>query len=331
MPTTLPASAPPCCGCRRARSLLLLIGGVNLTNLLLIRAGSRVKELAVRQALGASRWHVVSEAMVETILLTLAGGALGLAAGAGGIRLLSLLGAERLPLGSQIAFDGRLAAVTLLGAVIMGLALAVPIAWFNLRGHLTGAIRSETRGATAGRAAQSLRHGFVVAQIALGLVLLAAAGLLARSLERAMAVSPGFRPDHVLTAQISVPWKKYPSWSARLAFNERLLQDIARQPGVSAAGIVNNVPLSGNSGKSAAAVKGPRSPARRVAARTLLLRSRWRLLRRHGLHPPGRTFPHRGRFAPLLVAVLRGRRGFRAILLASRQRSRPTTFPGLRS
>ena len=71
-----------------------------------------------------------------------------------------------------------------------------------------------------------------------------------------MAVSPGFRPDHVLTAQISVPWNKYPSWSARLAFNERLLKEIARQPGVSAAGIVNNVPLSGNSGKSAATVKG---------------------------------------------------------------------------
>lgn len=236
--------------------MLLLIGGVNLTNLLLIRAGSRVKELAVRQALGASRWHVVSEAMVETVLLTLAGGALGLAAGTGGIRLLSRLGAEHLPLGSQIAFDGRLATVTLFGSVLLGLALALPIAWFNLRGHLTGAIRSETRGATAGRAAQSLRHGFVVAQIALGLVLLAAAGFLAGSLERVMAISPGFRPDHVLTAQISVPWKKYPSWSARLAFNERLLKEIARQPGVSAAGIVNNVPLSGNSGKSAAAVKG---------------------------------------------------------------------------
>jgi len=73
---------------------------------------------------------------------------------------------------------------------------------------------------------------------------------------RAMAVSPGFRPDHVLTGQISVPWNRYPDWPARLAFNERLLQDLSRQPGVSAAGAVNNVPLSGNSGKSAATVKG---------------------------------------------------------------------------
>jgi predicted permease len=71
-----------------------------------------------------------------------------------------------------------------------------------------------------------------------------------------MAVSPGFRPDHVLTGQISVPWNKYPNWPARLAFNERVLKGISRQPGVSAAGVVNNVPLSGNSGKGAATVKG---------------------------------------------------------------------------
>jgi predicted permease len=168
---------------------LLLIGAVNLTNLLLIRASSRVKEIAVRQALGASRLHVVSEAIVETTLLTLAGGLLGLAAGAIGIRLLSVLGADRLPLGSHIAFDVRLACVAVLGAVIMGLALATPIAWFNLRGPLTCAIQSETRGGTPSRAAQSLRHGFIVAQIALALVLLAGAGLLGLSLERAMAVS----------------------------------------------------------------------------------------------------------------------------------------------
>ncbi len=271
---------------------LLLIGAVNLANLLLIRAGSRVKEIAVRQALGASRLHVVSEVIVETTLLTLAGGLLGLAAGAGGIRLLSVLGADRLPLGSHIAFDARLACVAVLGAVVMGLALAVPIAWFNLRGHLTNAIQSETRGGTPSRAAQSLRHGFIVAQIALALVLLAGAGLLGLSLERAMAVSPGFRPDHVLTGQISVPWNKYPNWPARLAFNERLLRDISRQPGVSAAGVVNNVPLSGNSGKSAATVKGRHPPARRIASRTLLLWSRWRLLRRDGLLLARGTFPY---------------------------------------
>jgi predicted permease len=235
---------------------LLLIGAVNLMNLLLVRTSSRAKEMAVRHALGASRLHVMSEAIVETTLLTLAGGLLGLAAGAGGIRLLSVLGADRLPLGSHIAFDARLAFVAVAGSVLLGLALAIPIAWFNLRGNRTNAIQSETRGGTANRAAQRLRHAFIVAQIALALILLAGAGLLGLSLERAMAVSPGFRPDHVLTGQISVPWNRYSNWRDRLALNERMLKEIARQPGVSAAGIVNNVPLSGNSGKSAATVKG---------------------------------------------------------------------------
>jgi predicted permease len=206
--------------------------------------------------LGASWWHVVSEAIVETTLLTLAGGLLGLAAGVGGIRLLSVLAVDRLPLGSHIAIDSRLACIAVLGAVALGLALAVPIAWFNLRGHPAGAIQSETRGGTSSRAAQRLRHGFIVAQIALATILLSGAGLLGLSLERAMAVSPGFRPDHVLSGQISVPGNRYRDWSVRLAFNERLLKDLARRPGVLAAGVVNNVPLSGNSGKSAATVVG---------------------------------------------------------------------------
>ena len=235
---------------------LLLIGAVNLANLLLIRASGRIKELAVRQALGASRWHVVSEVAVETTLLTLAGGFLGLAGGWAGIRLLGALGAERLPLGADIAFNARLAMVAVVGSVILGIALALPIAWFNLSAHLAGAIQSETRGGTSGRMSQRLRHGFILAQIAMALVLLEGAGLLGLSLKQAMAVSPGFRPDHVLTGQILLPRNQYPNWPARLAFNERLLAEISRQPGVTAVGAVNNVPLSGNNGKSAATVKG---------------------------------------------------------------------------
>jgi predicted permease len=235
---------------------LLLIGAVNLANLLLIRASGRIKELAVRQALGASRWHVVSEVAVETTLLTVAGGFLGLAGGWAGVRLLGTLGAERLPLGTDIAFDARLAMVAVVGSVILGIVLALPIAWFNLRAHLAGAIQSETRGGTSGRMSQRLRHGFIVAQIALAFVLLEQAGLLGLSLKQAMAVSPGFRPDHVLTGQILLARNQYPNWPARLAFNERLLAEISRQPGVTAGGAVNNVPLSGNNGKSAATVKG---------------------------------------------------------------------------
>ena len=235
---------------------LLLIGAVNLVNLLLIRAGSRVKELAVRQALGASRGHVISETLVETMLLTLAGRLLGVVVAAGGIRLLSILGTDSLPLASGITFNARMAMVAIAASAALGIVLAAPIAWFNIRGHLANALQSIARGGTGSHAAQRLRHSFIVAQIALAFILLSGAGLLGLSLKRAMAVSPGFRPDHILTGQISLPFKNYPDEAARLAFTEKLIRRIDAQPGVVAAGVASNVPLSGKSGKSAVKVKG---------------------------------------------------------------------------
>ena len=131
---------------------LLLIGGVNLVNLLFIRASGRAKELAVRQSLGASWWQVVSQITTEIILLTVTGGLFGLVVAGGGIRLLAALGADELPLGVFITFNGRLALIALLGAVLFGILLAAPIAWFTLRGHLANALHSESRSGTASRA-----------------------------------------------------------------------------------------------------------------------------------------------------------------------------------
>ncbi|HTD01551.1 MAG TPA: ABC transporter permease, partial [Chthoniobacterales bacterium] len=108
---------------------LLLIGAVNLVNLLLIRASGRAKEMAIRRSMGASRVHVVRQVIIETVLLTFLGGLLGLAVGAWGIRLFEVLGADRLPLGAHIAFDGWLASIGLAGAVVLGVVIAVPIAW----------------------------------------------------------------------------------------------------------------------------------------------------------------------------------------------------------
>jgi len=235
---------------------LLLIGAVNLVNLLLIRASGRAKEMAIRQSMGASRRHVVNQVMVETVLLTLIGGLLGLVVGAWGIRLLEVLGADRLPLGAHIAFDGWLASIGLVGAVVLGIAIAVPIAWFNLSSHLAQALQSESRTGTISRAAQRLRHGFIVAQIALAFVLLAGAALLGLSLKKVMAVSPGFRADHVLTGEFTVPF----TYDARLTL-DRLLEAIGQQPGVGAVGAITNVPLSGESGKTAVTPKGYVPPA----------------------------------------------------------------------
>ncbi|HMI50538.1 MAG TPA: ABC transporter permease [Candidatus Saccharimonadales bacterium] len=238
-----------------AAMVLLLIGAANLVNLLLVRASGRIKELAVRQALGASRGYVASEVVVETTLLTLIGGLLGLAVGAGGIHLLRVLGTDRLPLGGRIALDARLALAAPVAAIVMGIVFAVPVTWFNLRRYLGNALQSESRGGTSGRATQFLRHSFIVSQIALAFMLLAGAGLLGLSLERAMAVSPGFQSDHILTGQILLPWAAYPE-RARLSFVDSLTEKIAHLPGVLSAGVVNNVPFSGHSGKSAATVKG---------------------------------------------------------------------------
>jgi predicted permease len=235
---------------------LLLIGAVNLANLLLIRASARVKELAVRRAIGASRRHVVSAVLVETTLLTVAGAILGLGVGALGIRLLSALGADRLPLGAQVVFDGRLAVVALGGALMLGALIGIPIAWYNLAGHPAGALQTESRGASASVAVRRMRHAFLVAQMALAFVLLSGAGLLGQSLKRVLEVSPGFRSENILSGRISLPWKSYPDGAARLAFAERVREELGRTPGVKSVGLVTNLPLSGNNGRSAAWVKG---------------------------------------------------------------------------
>jgi predicted permease len=237
---------------------LLAIGAVNLLNLLLIRASGRARELAVRRTLGAGRRHVAREVGVETLTLALVGGLLGIGVGALGIRLLGRLAVDRLPLGSHIAFDGRLVVVGLATAAALGLAMAVPVAWFCLREPAPGTLHTEPRGGLASRAAQGLRHGFVVAQMALAFVLLAGAGLLALSLHQAMSVSPGFRPANVLSGQLSLPGKSYPDRQSIAGFAGRLLDELGHRPGIRAAGIVTNVPLSGRSNQGAVTVDGYR-------------------------------------------------------------------------
>ncbi len=236
--------------------VLLLTGMVNLVNLLLVRASGRAKEVAVRRALGASRAHILAEGLVETAVLAAMGGLLGFAGALAGTRGLSIFGVDRLPLGADIELNGRIALAALAAAIATGMLLAAPIAWFNLRGHLSPALGAETRGGTAGRAVHRLRHGFLVAQFAMATMLLSGAGLLAVSLKQAMAIEPGFRPGNVLTGQISMPWSGYKTSQSRVAFAERVMQEAGRLPGVQATGVVTNLPFSGVSGKSAATVKG---------------------------------------------------------------------------
>ncbi len=236
--------------------LLLLIGVVNLANLLLVSVSARSKELAVRQALGASRRRLAIEQLIEVAMLTFAGAALGLVLGAAGARLLPVLGVDHLPLGAQISFDSRVAAVAFASALALALVLATPIALHAVRQQTASSLPLASRGGTASRAAQRLRHGFVVAQVALSFVLLSVAGLLGLSLRHAMAVSPGFDAGQVTTAHVTLPGRSYPRGASILSFTARLTDELSRQPGVTAVAIATNVPLSGNNIKSAATVKG---------------------------------------------------------------------------
>lgn len=236
--------------------VLLLIGAINLVNLLLIRANGRAKDLAVRQALGATRYHVFEEVLCETLLLALSGGGLGLLAGVFAIGTLTRLGVDQLPLGGDIALDGRVAAVALLGALVVGVLLALPLLLFNLRSRLAPVLHAESRCGTVGRSALRVRHGFIVAQISLAFVLLAGAGLLSASLYRILSSSPGFRSDHALTGSITLPWKSYPNTAARLAFLERLSSALREQPGVDAVGLSSGLPFGGSWSDDVVVVEG---------------------------------------------------------------------------
>ncbi len=234
---------------------LLLIGLVNLANLLLVSAGGRAKERAVQQALGAGRRHLVMSVLVETIGLTLAGAVLGLVAGAVGVRLLAAIGSGALPLGATIAISSGVVLVALAGAVVGGALLSVPVIWLAARDRTGAAWQDESRSSTGSRASERVRRAFIVAQVALAFMLLAGAGLLGRSLARVMAQPAGFQPDQVLTAKLWVWRGALPSGSNLLAFVDQLDEDLSRQPGVEAVGITTNVPLSGISNKSAVTVQ----------------------------------------------------------------------------
>ena len=235
---------------------LLLIGAVNLANLLLIRASARSRELAIRQALGASRGQVAAQVVTETLVIAVAGGLLGLAVGTAAVRALAMVGADRLPLGSSIAFDLPVVVTAMVGAVAVGLLLAVPIVWFNAHGSLAPVLNSESRGGTTTRSTHRLRHVLIAAQIALAFVLLAGAGLLGVSFERVMAVRPGFQTDSVLTGQLSLPWTNYREDAKRLAFADRLLTELRALPGVKSAALCTTLPFSGDMNNSAMFVEG---------------------------------------------------------------------------
>jgi putative ABC transport system permease protein len=226
-----------------AVGLLLLIGWANVASLLLSRALARRRELAVRAALGASRWAVIRQLLAESMLLAVAAGLLGVALGYAAGRALTAWGAAQLPTGMPVTLDARVllfaVLVTFLTGILTGLFPALQLA----RADLNSTLRDEGRGLSGSRSRTHLRSVLVVGQVTLSLLLLIGAGLLVRSFTRLLSTDPGFEPDHVLTMEVSLPTEKYAKPQQQIAFFDETLRRISALPGVKGAAISAARPL----------------------------------------------------------------------------------------
>lgn len=235
---------------------VLLIGCVNIVNLVLVRSNVRLKELATRAALGAGRARMARQLLTESMILTWVGGTAGLAIGRGGLVAFAGLGLSDLPRSAEIAMSTPVILYTLGLAVVLGAVLALAPLVAILRADLNAVLRDESRGGTVGQGARFLRRGLVTAQVAAAFLLLIGAGLLLASFQNVLAVDPGFNPENVMTATVSLPRAGYESPVARKAFNDRVLADLRAQPGVKFAGTIDNLPFSGSTSDSVILAEG---------------------------------------------------------------------------
>jgi predicted permease len=220
---------------------VLLIAGANVANLFVVRAESRQRELAVRSALGASRSRIAGTFLAESLILATIGGLAGVMVAAWAVRLLVTYGPANLPRLQEVRIDatvfGFAAMLSVLAAVALGILPTLSIAGrpFATLVHDGG------RGSTAGRARHRLRRLLIVAQVAMALVLLVGSGLMLRSAARLHAVNPGFRIDGLVTTGVSLG--AHTDRAQAVAFYYRVLDEMARIPGVAAAGAASNLPV----------------------------------------------------------------------------------------
>ncbi|MGH9721628.1 MAG: ABC transporter permease, partial [Bryobacteraceae bacterium] len=230
-----------------AVGLLLLIACANVSNLLLSRAAGRQREMAVRSSLGASRWRLVRQLLTESLLLGVAGCTLGVALAYGGLNaIIAIVPAGRIPDESEIAINTPVLFFTLGIAALTALVFGLAPALHTCRANLAGSMKTAGRGVTGGFRQAILRNGFVVAEVALSLMLLVGASLMIRTLLAMQSVELGFQADHVLTMRIPLPEQRYASPERRVVFFEELLRRLSVTPGVSAAGLNTFVHPFGN-------------------------------------------------------------------------------------
>lgn len=221
----------------------LLIGCANVANLLLTRALSREREIAIRTALGANRWSIVRQMLVESLLLFSLGGAFGFLVAMWGLTGIDHLGVGNLPRGESIALDGTVFAFTFFCAGITGIAFGLIPALQASRTNVGDVLKSAGTRTTAGRRQRALRNVLVVSEIALSLMLLATAGLLVRSFQKLSDQPTGFDTNSVLTARFNLPEYAYAEDQQRLNFTDTLLRETRALPGVESAAFTNIIPF----------------------------------------------------------------------------------------
>jgi predicted permease len=236
---------------------VLLIGGVNITNLMLVRSNVRMKELAMRFALGAGRRRVSRQLLTESVLLSVLGGGLGLMIGHGGLGLLRNLGLDEIPRGSEIEMTAMVIGLTLALAFLLGILIGGIAVAHVIRVNINNVLREEGRAGTSGRGARAVRNSLVVAEVAFAFILLIGAGLLLASFRQVLTIDPGFRDgDSVLTARVTPPRTRYAEGSDLRSFTVRLLEQIRRLPGVVHAGATTTIPYGGSYSDSVILAEG---------------------------------------------------------------------------
>ena len=221
-----------------AVGLVLLIACANVANLMLARAATRRKEFAIRAALGASRWRVVRLLLSESVLLAVVGGGFGLLLASWGVDLLIKFAPQDLPRLAGVVIGRRVFIFTLLLSVLTGVVFGLAPAWQSAKPDLQETLKEGSRTATDGRGGR-LRNAFVIAEVALAMVLLVGAGLLIKSLGRLLASDPGFSAQDVVTMQL-LPRESYPSRPKLTQFYSQLLERLDALPGVEAACLLND-------------------------------------------------------------------------------------------
>jgi predicted permease len=222
---------------------VLLIACANVAGLMLTRAARRRPEMAVRSAMGATRFEIMRQVLVESVVLSLCGGALGIALSVILLKTMLRFVPQNLPRLEQIAVDGRVLLFAALASILTGVLFGALPAWRMSRLDPALALREGTRSVTSGRGQHRLNSVLVIMETAIGLVLLVGAGLLIRSFIQVLNVDPGFNPHHVLTASLSLPENQYPDLK-KAQFYDELLPRLAALPGVKSVSSGFPLPLS---------------------------------------------------------------------------------------